>query len=186
MNAFAKVAKQTFLAFAASRPEERYELVRGRIVQQMSGGTHRHSLVARRLARSLEDQVDEAVWAVLPVRGVETADGVRYPDIVVEPADEPGESLSTKRPALIVEVLSPSSVSRDLDEKPSEYLALASLDAYIVASQDEPAMMVWLRDAAGRFPADGVELRGAGRQVPISARGFAVTLALDDIYRGLL
>ena len=132
MNAFAKVDKDTFYRFAASHPEQRCEFVRGRIVQQMTGGTRDHGQVGRRIARLLEVQLNSAQWTVLQDRGVETNDTIRYPDIVIEPADEPGQSLSTRRPALIVEVLSPSTTATDLDVKPTEYLSLDTLDAYLV------------------------------------------------------
>ncbi len=185
MNAFTSVDKDTFYGFVASRRGERYEYVRGRIVQQMTGGTRYHGLVARRITRLIEDQVDPEQWAVLPERGVETAVTIRYPEIVLEPAGEPPKSLSTLQPALIVEVLSPSSVYDDLDVKPGEYMSLASLDAYIVASQDEPALLVWARGTDGSFPSQPREVRGHEQVVSISGRGFAVSLPLATIYRDI-
>lgn len=184
MNAFARVDKQTFYRFAAEHAEQRYEFVRGRIVQQMTGGTRDHGQVSRRITRLLEDQLDDQNWAVLPDRGVETPETIRYPDIVVEPADEPGDSLSTARPVLVVEVLSPSTVATDLDVKPAEYLGLASLDAYIVASQHEAECLVWVRGADGQFSAP-VEIRGIDSTIDITGRGFDLHLPLSAIYRGL-
>jgi Uma2 family endonuclease len=185
MNAFARVDKQTFLRFAAEHAEQRYEYVRGRIVQQMTGGTRDHGVVARRIARLIEDQLDPAQWNVLPDRGVETAETIRHPDISVEPADEPGDSLSSQRPAVVVEVLSPSTTATDLDIKPDEYLSLATLDAYIVAGQDEAACLVWIRDADGSFPTGPTEVRGHNGVISIAGRAFALTLPLATIYRGI-
>ncbi|MDX2155398.1 MAG: Uma2 family endonuclease [Hyphomicrobiaceae bacterium] len=186
MNAFAKVDKETFLRFAAEHAEQRYEYVRGRIVQQMTGGTKDHGQVARRITRSLEDQLDAAAWLVLPDRGVETSETIRYPDVCIEPADEPGESLSTGRAVLIVEVLSPSTSWSDLDVKPAEYMSLASLDAYVIASQSEPAMLVYERDKGGRFPAAPREVEGMGATLNCSGRSFMVSLRLADIYKGIV
>jgi Uma2 family endonuclease len=45
-------------------------------------------------------------------------------------------------PALIVEVLSPSTTGIDLNTKPGEYLSIATLDAYIVASQTEASVLI--------------------------------------------
>ena len=185
MNAFAKVDKQTFLRFAEQHAEGRYEYVRGRIVQQMTGGTKDHGQVARRIVRAIEGQVSEERWAVLQDRGVETVETIRYPDIVVEPSDEPGQSLCTRRPALIVEVLSPSTSAADLDVKPQEYMSLDTLDAYIIASQDEPAMLVYERRADGTFSAEPLEIEGKSQVVRVSGRGFRVTLPLADIYKGI-
>ena len=107
-------------------------------------------------------------------------------DVVIEPADEPGKSRTTSRPALIVEVLSPSTTVTDLDVKPAEYMALPSLDAYVIASQDEPAMLVFERAPDGTFPAEPREVSGAENEVVIICRGFSITLRLSSIYQGLL
>ena len=185
MNAFAKVDKVTFLRFAAEHTEQRYEYVRGRIVQQMTGGTRDHGQVARRITRMIEDQVDSARHTVIPERGVETSETIRYPDVVVEPADEPGKSLSTMRPALIVEVLSPSTAATDLDVKPAEYLSLDTLDAYVIASQVEAAMLVYERGADGRLATEPREISGSNAELKISGRSFTLTLRFADIYKGI-
>ena len=185
MNAFAKIDKEAFYRFVAGRRDGRYEYVRGRIVQQMTGGTRNHGLVARRFTDLILAQLDEARWTVLPDRGVDTPRTIRYPEIVVEPADEPGDSLSTLRPVLIVEVLSPSTTAEDLDVKPEEYLSLKSLDAYIVASQDETACLLWARGADGLFPAEPVEFEGIDAVIQIRGRWLALDLPLASVYRGI-
>ena len=185
MNTFAKIDRKTFLRFAAEHPEQRFELERGRIVQQMTGGTRRHGLVALRIAQTISAQLNEKLWSVATDRGVSVGESSRYPDVVVEPADEPLESLDTERPAIIVEVLSPSTTATDLNTKPIEYLAIPSLDAYIVASQDEAAMMVWVRDGKGRFSDSGREVRGADQTIKIRGRKLKLELKLADFYRGI-
>ena len=185
MNTFAKVDKETFLRFAAEHAEERYEYVRGRIVQQMTGGTRDHGGVARRITRQIEDQIDGGAYWVLNDRGVETAETIRYPDIAVEPADEPGGSLCTSRPILIVEVLSPSTASNDLDVKPEEYMSLASLDAYVIVSQTEPAMLLYERGPGGNFSAEPREIMGMEAELEIKTRAFTLKLRFADIYRGI-
>ena len=185
MNAFAKVDKRTFLRFAAEHAEQRYEYVRGRIVQQMAGGTRDHGGVSRRITRQIEDQINPAKWWTLNDRGVDTPETIRYPDVVVEPSDEAGDSLSTKRPVLIVEVLSPSTGATDLDVKPAEYMALDSLDAYVIASQDEPAMLVYERGVSGAFPAEPREVSGSSAKLTVTGRTFSITLDFDVIYKGI-
>lgn len=186
MNAFARIDKDAFFRFVASRPQERYEYVRGRIVQQMTGGTRNHGGIARRITRQLEDQVDGSRWWVLNDRGVDTSETVRYPDVVVEPHDEPGNSVTTKRCVLIVEVLSQSTAATDLDAKPGEYMSLATLDAYLVASQDEPAVLVWRRGADGRFAVDPIEYVGLDEKVELATAAGRIVLRLEEIYRGIL
>jgi Uma2 family endonuclease len=185
MNSFAKIDRDAFLRYAAAHPELRLELEKGRIVQQMTGGTLRHALIARRISQIIEQQLDAAGWRVVTDRGVGVGESSRYPDVVVEPADESLESLATERPELIVEVLSPSTTSTDLNVKPLEYCAIVTLSAYVVASQDEPAILVWQRDAAGRFPELGFEISGLDEIASIRCRDHVLNLSLAEIYRGL-
>ncbi len=186
MNAFARIDKDGFFRFMAKRRHERYEFVKGRIVQQMTGGTRGHGVLGFRIAQMLSSQLDQTLWSVVPERGTETEQTIRYPDVVVEPADEPIDSLTTERPVLIVEVLSPSTSANDLDVKPAEYMSLASLDAYIVVSQTEAACLVWARRPDGAFTREPREIAGAGAVIELSCRAGPLRLALDEIYRGLL
>ncbi len=186
MNTFSRIDPDTFFKFAAEHPEQRYELERGVIVQQMTGGTKRHGLVKLQLCILLREQLDQTKFALIQERGVNVGASARYPDIVVEPASEPGDSLATAQPALIVEVLSPSTSATDLNAKVSEYLSLPSLDVYIVASQSEPALLVWQRSVDGNVPATPVEIEGLDKNLDIEGRHFKLRLKLGDIYRGIV
>ena len=189
MNAFAKIDPETFFRFAAEHAEQRYELEKGRIVQQMTGGTRRHGIAARRISMQIEAQIDPVAWTVLQDRGVKVGETIgssaRYPDIVVEPSGEPDDSLSTAAPIMIVEVLSPSTTATDLNTKPSEYLSIAMLDAYVIASQDEPALLIYERQANGAFPAEPTQVDDRAAVPTIKTRRFTVTLDLAGIYKGI-
>ena len=183
---FLIVDKATFYRFLASAPEgHRYEFVRGRIVQEMGGGTLKHSKLARRFSIVIERQLDEAKWEINngSDRGVETSQTVRLPDVVVEPAGASDTSLATIEPVIIVEVLSVSSGERDLEAKPAEYTSLASLVAYIVASQDEPACQVWLRGLDGTVPEQPSTVEGRDQVIQIPTLSVAIPLA--EVYRGI-
>lgn len=181
-SVFEPVDKAAFLRFIATEPEGRYEFEGGRIVQQMTGGTETHFRIARRISFLIEGQLDAKTWRVLQDWGVDTPKTVRYADVIVYPTGGDGRSRWTTAPAVIVEVLSPSTVRTDLDIKPAEYLALASLQAYVVASQTEPVCLVWIRAADGRFPDQPVEF-GTGDIIAVG--GLQLALAIDDIYRGV-
>lgn len=180
---FIKVDKATFYRFMAQEPGGRYEYVRGRIMQQQAGGTLKHSRIASRFRDALTKQLDPARYLALEQRGVDTPETVRYPDVVVEAVGAPDDSLATTAPMVIVEALSPTSEDRDLFVKPVEYLALTSLVAYIVASQDEPACVVWVRDQNGQFPRDGIDIRGLDQVIEVA--GLGLSISLGDIYQGL-
>lgn len=171
------ISKAEFYRFVvANEGQGRFEYVRGHIVQQMRGRTRRHGCVAMAICQSTWSQVDRDRWTCLPDRGVETSETIRYPDLVVEPADEPDVSLSTQRPAVVVEIVSPSSRLTDLAEKPEEYLSLETLHAYIVAEQDAPTWRVWQRGEDGAFPAEPT-LLGADDTVTIPALGVTLGIA---------
>ncbi|MEL6288613.1 MAG: Uma2 family endonuclease [Pseudomonadota bacterium] len=182
-SAFAKVDKATFYAFAEEN-EGRFEYEDGYVVEQMDGGTKKHFRLCARFLRALEDRLDPTDWIVLAGHAVDLPEAVRFPDVVVEPAVTPDESLFTAKPALIVEVLSPSSVTRDLARKAEEYCAVPTLAAYVVASQDEAACKVWVRDETGRMPGEP-EAR-VGLDATIRVPALALELPLADIYTGIV
>jgi Uma2 family endonuclease len=182
LRVFMPVDKATFYRFIATEPEGRYEYEGGRIVQQMTGGTRRHSQLAGRIFLLLTQQIDATRFEVLPERGIETGTSIRFGDIVVEHVGGPSESRTTKEPLLILEILSPSTLATDLNVKPAEYMSLPSLAAYIVASQTEAACLAWVRGADGAFPAEPAE-HAAGSSIAVASLGLA--LGVDDIYRNI-
>ncbi|MDX2155402.1 MAG: Uma2 family endonuclease [Hyphomicrobiaceae bacterium] len=182
-NAFIKVGKTTFYDFVARHDDQRFEYEDGRIVQQMTGGTRKHGRLALRFYDQLRSSLDRDRFEILLDRGVETATTVRYPDVVVESAAGSDTSLATLQPILIVEVLSPSSTARDLDRKPAEYTGIATLEAYIVASQDEAACLLWLRQPDARFAAGPTEISGENAAIGIPQLNLAIPLA--ELYRGI-
>ncbi len=184
-HALMYVDKETFYRFIEKADDgHRYEYVRGWIMQQQQGGTFHHARVGSRFVLTLNQVVDPAVWAVTGAdRGIDTGKTVRYADAVIEKLGADRKSLSTKEPALIVEVISPSSEERDLGSKPLEYFNLASLQAYIVASQDEPLCYVWVRGTDGSFQERPAEIKGRDQVIQVPALGIAISLA--EVYRGI-
>lgn len=180
-----KVDKATFFRFIAAQIEGRYEYDRGRIVQQMTGGTLAHSLVSQHFISAFERRLDAGAWAVTGhSRGVETPVTVRYPDVLVEPMSEALKGLSTEVPAVVVEVLSPSTEEMDLNVKLSEYTGIASLEAYIVASQDEARCWMWLREPNRDFCEQPREI--AGMEGVIDLPELALSIPLEEVYRGVI
>jgi Uma2 family endonuclease len=171
-----------FLSWTEGR-EGRYELARGRVMM-MTGGSRAHALLVRRLANALENRLDGTRWTVLTSDFAVRvgADTVRYPDVVVDVAGGALNDLAATSPALIAEVLSPSSVTNDLGDKAAEYLGLASVTAYVVLSQDEPKAWAWVRGESG-FPAGAEVMMGHDR---IQITAFSIELPLNEIYRGVM
>ena len=67
-----------------------------------------------------------------------------------------------------------------MHEKAADYMSLPSLQAYLVASQDEPIVWLWRRGPEG-WPAAPEMIEGRNGAVEI----LGVKLELGAIYRGI-
>jgi Uma2 family endonuclease len=143
--------KAAFLAWVNGR-EERFELARGRVLM-MTAGSRAHGQITANLFRALDARLDPNEWTILSDFGVDVGpETLRYPDIVVDRATEGPRDLVATAPALIAEVLSPSTERLDLGDKAAEYLRLGSLTAYLVLAQDELKGWIWVRGPDGFAP----------------------------------
>lgn len=103
-----------------------------------------------------------------------------YPDVqIVCDSNEP-TSVFQDRPVVIIEVLSPSTRRYDLDEKMSAYLAIRSLESYIVLEQHQPIAIVMQRTSGG-FVRQVVE----GIDATINLPSLGCSLAMKEIYDGI-
>ena len=176
-----RAVQDAFLLWAGEQ-DERHELVGGAIIM-MSPVNRAHAVLTVRLIAALARQLDSDRYDVTgPDFGVRTHRGIRSPDVMVD-ARAPSNSRAAEAPILIGEVLSPSSVAVDMVEKVAEYTALASLQVYLVFSQDEPRAWVWRRNDGGRFPDAPAMVSGADAILAVDALG--ANLSFAEIYRGL-
>jgi Uma2 family endonuclease len=172
------LSKRAFLDWVQGR-EERYELVRGRVVM-IVGASRAHGRIVTNLVVALVRQLNPALWSVIAEFGIDAgADVLRYPDVVVDRAHGEAADFTATSPVLIAEVLSPSTSAIDLRDKVAEYLELPGLLAYLVFSQDEPKAWIWVRGEAGFSPAPIVL---AGRDPVIEVPTLGVSLPLSLIY----
>jgi Uma2 family endonuclease len=178
-----KLDKRAFLQWV-QKQERRYELKDGQVIMH-PGGTKRHAWIIGSFVSLLSARLDPNAWSIGPTDiAIEIGPDIRYPDVVVERIHDDGTALSTDTPTVLVEVLSPSSVGDDMTAKLAEYTSLPSLEAYIVASQDEPICWVWQRSGEDRsFPKTPEEIAGRDKAIAIAAHG--VSLPMSEIYRGI-
>jgi Uma2 family endonuclease len=173
--------KAAFLAWAEGR-EERYELVEGRVVM-MIYASRAHAQVVRNLLVLLHRQLDPDRWEAFAEFGVDAGpQTLRFPDVMVERVGGRSADRTATEPALLIEVLSPSTAKYDLGDKASEFLRLPSLKGYFVFAQDEKKAWVWIRGGAG-FPAGPEVVEGEDATIPLPALGIEVPLA--DLYSGV-
>jgi Uma2 family endonuclease len=175
------MTKEAFLTWVDQR-EERYEFSGGRVVM-MVRVTKNHARVTKNLVVALSTRLDSQVYdVVFESFAVHVGDSIRFPDVLVEPAQPDGKSLRADSPILIAEVLSPGSVHLDFGDKPREYLTLPTLDTYLVISPDEPRIWVWQRKD-GAFASEPEIIEGADEHVALPA--LAIDIPFVEIYRGV-
>ena len=167
---------EDFLAFEAQEPE-RYEFVDG-VVRMMTGGSVAHSIIKSNMAHRSTPR-----WARVPVLPfvdelkVVTETAVMYPDVVVACGPLAPDDDRISDPAVVVEVLSPTTERHDRIAKWREYQRIGSLQHLVLIAQKERRIEVQSRTEAGwelvaiEPPDDAVALEGLG-----------ATLSLEEIY----
>jgi Uma2 family endonuclease len=103
--------------------------------------------------------------------------------VVVDRPSPRRNSLACEAPIFVAEVLSPSTEDVDFVEKLQEYRAVASVQTYLICSQDEPRAWVWQRRADGTWPERPVELEG--RESAIALPEFGIELPMAGIFRDI-
>ncbi|MBS2014613.1 MAG: Uma2 family endonuclease [Deltaproteobacteria bacterium] len=156
------------------------------VVYAMSRGTPEHARLAVRMARLLGNQLGRTceVFGSDAMIYVEHAKLSTYADVsvvggaletkkVVKSGKSLGEAITN--PTVIVEVLSESTERYDRDGKFQAYKSLASLEEYVLVSQDAKAIEVYRRSASGAWT---VQTGSAGATVTVHGKKIAV----NDVY----
>ena len=178
---------EEFLRWAVSLDRHhpfKYELSRGKVSRTMINVSRAHWRVTANILGELLQKLDRTRFEPGPAEfGVRTGVGVRYPDVIVDRASDGIEDLACEAPIFIVEVPSPSTAGLDFTAKLQEYTAIASVQTYLICSQDKPRAWVWARSDDGSWPGLPVEL--AGREGVVALRGLGVELTMAAIFRGI-
>jgi len=173
-----RMSKAAFIGWGATE-EGRYELVGGRVVMMPRPSLAR-GLIVGNLYVALRGRLDRKQWVVIQEYGLDAGpETLRYPDIMVDRAGGLAKAYIAAAPALVAEVLSPSSVEIDLGDKRSEYPQIPSLLAYVVLSQDEPKAWIWTRKERGFKPEPEI-LDGAESTIRVAA--LKIELPLLELY----
>lgn len=171
---------EAFLAWETTQ-EHRHEFVDGEVFA-MTGGTLFHSHIALNLAVALRTQLRaRGCLTFLENAKLRADDNIYYPDIVVTCDPHQFDRDVVEQPTLVAEVLSPSTATYDRGMKWTHYRNLASLQAYLLVSQDTLAVDLFLRTA------DGWALSmHTGPHAVLELSTPPCRIALADIYDGLL
>ena len=171
--------------FALERgSERRFEYREGKIVL-MSGGSRQHGEIARNLIRHLANRLSATgcrVYGSDIALVVPAAPPYRYPDVSVV-CDEAQfcriERLDALiNPALIVEVLLPTSEAYDLGTKFEWYKSIPSFAEYLLVAQDRPHVTQRTRQPDGSWLERTIDAPTPALQLS----SMACELPLDEIY----
>jgi Uma2 family endonuclease len=167
------------------KAEGRSEYRDGEIVP-MPGGTLKHSRIGRNiltyLTSVLRDTQFEPINSDLRLWIPEHRRGV-YPDVMVfNGAPQLNEERTDEvlNPALIIEVLSPSTADCDRQSKFRMYRSIKSFREYLLVEQDEPFVERYSKQAQGWLLSEFNALEQS-----ITLESVGVELPLSEIYRGV-
>jgi Uma2 family endonuclease len=153
----------------------RHELVAGQL-NEMVGASQMHNLIAVAFAAKLHAAL-QAPWRVYVAdMKVRVEDDFYYPDLAVSREPVAADTYYLAQPATVIEILSPTTETRDRLEKRLSYQRLASLSEYVLVAQERRSIEVFRR----RGNAWEVETYGAGETLRLASIAFATPV--DDIY----
>ncbi len=143
-----------YLAWESQQPYK-HELIDNRIYP-MTGASLSHNFINTKLAVALDKRLSNRGCEIYTSdMRVQVADAgtYTYPDLVVlcsEPRLRPyAEQDTLLNPTLLFEILSPSTETRDRNQKLDQYLQIPSLQGYFLVSQDRPRIEAFTRKADG-------------------------------------
>jgi Uma2 family endonuclease len=157
----------------------------GGLVYAMAGATNTHNRLAGNsyaaLHAQLRGQRCQPFNSDTKVR-VQFSDHTRfyYPDVQVVWRQNPGSDHFQDDPAVIIEIVSPSTRRTDEQEKRAAYFHLPSLWIYVLIEQESVAATVWRRSDTG-FVREDYE----GRAAILELGDISAKLALAEVYEGV-
>jgi Uma2 family endonuclease len=150
----------------------------------MAGGSPRHNFLSNAVGAELRAAVRALGCQVLsPDQRISAGMGERYvyADAVVSCGGvrtEPGNSDVLANPAIVVEVLSPSTEKYDRAEKWDAYRQLESLTDYLLIAQSSTRVEHYQRERDGSWR---YRVLGAGGTITLTN---GATLSVDAVYEG--
>jgi Uma2 family endonuclease len=168
--------------------EYKSDYYRGEIFA-MAGGTPRHSLICSNIIRETGNRLKNTPCVVYEsnLRLKNKITGLRnYPDAAVycgplEYDEEDTNRNTVTNPAVVFEVLSPSTEAYDRGFKALNYRRIESLKAYVLAAQDAAHVEIYLRQADNSWllrEEDGLESS-------LAIQPLGIDLPLAEIYAGV-
>jgi len=181
-----RLTEAEYLALDRANPY-RSEYIGGEMFA-MAGGTLRHAALAARCIVELNSRLAGRGCTVFSsdarVRTPRTASHV-YPDVSVvcgEVRTQPNASDVLINPAIVVEVLSPTTRDYDKGAKFELYREIDSLTDYLLVDSDDPKVVLYSRQPDNSWILREV----SGLQTSIAIPSLSITIDLPQIYGDLM
>ena len=182
-----RMSEQAFFAWQ-EKQERLYELVDGLPVlplKMMTGASRAHDRAVVNIILSLGNQLRggpcRPTTSDLAVRI--PAGNIRRPDVTIECGGQGGRrDMAVKEPRVIVEVLSPSTMSFDRFKKVVEYQTIATVTHILLVDTEAPRVDVLSRSAGGTWTSTRYE----GFDAKIELPTIKASLGLDEVFEGMV
>jgi Uma2 family endonuclease len=180
-----RMTASQFLDWTASQASKRFELERGEVIE-MAAEQAQHALMKFAAAKALEHGIKHAglPCSIFPDGMTVVIDEyhVRLPDAAVQCAPVDPRSTILSSPVVLVEVVSPSSGSRDENLKLVEYFSLSSVEHYLILDPGQRIVIHFQRNRPATTLTTRILSSG---QIELSPPGFLVTVEdlLGPVFR---
>ena len=171
-------------------PERKYEYIAG-LAYMMSGGSVGHDRILYNVRSALDSQLRSSSCAVFGV-DVQVLLGHKksgkrhfvYPDATVSchAGDNRADNTLIEAPRVVVEVLSPSTETRDRGVKFKAYQRCSTVHEIVLINQFAQYVEIWQRDEQN---VDAWQYRHYGPGENVEFASIHVQVAIDELYRGL-
>lgn len=163
--------------------EIRHEFYFGRLID-MPGESKNANRIAKKVEGTFDAIIDHKIFETF--RGevrltINKSTIYRYPDVMIALISDDEDDYAVTQPIVIVEVLSDSTAKVDTGKKLREYTSLASLQYYLVISQDEVLVQVNQRKGNSWEFSFYDKLTD---EIQLSV--FNKSVSLTDIYKGIV
>ena len=180
-----RMTVEEFFAWQAKQ-DKLYELVDGLPIlplKMMTGASRTHDRVVVNIIAGLHAQLRRGPYRpTTDDLAVRISPGtVRRPDVTVECGEGHRRDMAVVEPRVVVEVLSPSTMSFDRFRKLPEYQSIASMRHILLVDTESPRVDLWSREPDGSwrpYTFDGLDAK-------FDLPAVGASLALADVYEGL-
>lgn len=171
-------------------PDRKYEYIAG-LAYMMSGGSVGHDRLAYNIRSSLDTRLHAGTCTAFGA-DVQVLVGVKksgnkhymYPDVTVScnPMDSRIENLLIEFPKIVIEVLSPSTETKDRGVKLKTYQKCPTIQEIVLVSQFAQYVEIWQRDTQNT---EVWQYRHYGPGEVVDFTSIDAHVNIGELYRGL-